>query len=241
MKGLSGCLGRSLIILLSFGAIIWGLWSWFAPTAVVRYRLDVTVEVDGEPVTGSVVQELTISTWPFHLPGNARVGYRIKGQALVLDLPGRGTLFVLMELPTEDGSFPTSNWGERFRSLVNRSCDLKRNGTNFAAYVRKFRSLSGSCNVPRQYIPLMVQFEDLADQTSVERVYPDDLEAAFGSNIKFINASITFTDAPITTGIGQHLPWLTNYIERYLGEYSRTYPKPFYRSLMYGSFRKNSI
>jgi hypothetical protein len=238
MKKWNGCLGRGLIFLLVLAAIIWGLWSWFAPTSVVRYRLDVTVEVDGKPVTGSVVQELTVSTWPFHLPDNARIGYRLKGQAMVLDLPDHGTLFVLMELPMEDGRFQTSNWGNRYRFFIAKSCGIKSNGMNFSTYVRSFSQLSGTCPIPREYVPLMVRFKDEADQTSVQRVFPDDFEAVFGSGTRFLGASLTFTDSPITTGIRQRLPWLSENTGRYLGEYSKVYPRPFYRVLMDGSFRR---
>jgi len=208
MKGLSGCLGRSLIILLGIGAIIWGLWSWFAPTAVVRYRLDVTVEVDGEPVTGSVVQELTISTWPFHLPGNARVGYRIKGQALVLDLPRNVTLFVLMESYCPG----KSTWGQckgQYAHLIAVSCDVKRGRASFASYVRKFKHLAGSCEIPEDKLPVMVRFDDEAEQSSARLVAPQQLADVYGEDIRFVSASITITDEAVSTGIEKRLSWFS--------------------------------
>lgn len=212
MKMFNGCLGRSLLILLGLGLIFWGLWSWFAPTAVVRYRLDVTLEVDGKPVTGSVVQELVASTWPLHLPGNARVGYQLYGQALRVNLADRGVLYVLMERYCPG----SSTWGQckgQYKHLIPDVCDVKvkhewRNTESFATYVRRFKHLTGSCEISEENLPIMVRLDDEMEQTSAKLVLPDTLADAFGGNVRLVSASVIFTDEPISTGIEELLPWL---------------------------------
>lgn len=214
MKMFNGCLGRGLLVVLALGLIGWGLWSWFAPTAVVRYRLDVTLEVDGKPVTGSVVQELVVSTWPLHLPGNARVGYQLHGQALRLDLADRGVLYVLMERYCPG----SSTWGQcrrQYDLLIPDICDVKvkhewRNTESFSTYVRRFNHLTGSCEVSEENLPVMVRFDNEMEQTSAKLVFPDTLADAFGGNVRFVSASVVFTDEPISAGIEEQLPWLTS-------------------------------
>lgn len=238
MKMFNGCLGRGLLVVLALGLIGWCLWSWFAPTAVVRYRLDVTLEVDGKPVTGSVVQELVVSTWPLHLPGNARVGYQLHGQALRLDLADRGVLYVLMERPAADGKFTHSDYGNRYERLVPQACRVELSDENFGVYVRSFKRLTGTCIVPPELTPLMVRFEDELDQTSITRVFPDNMESTLGLGVNFVGASVTITVMPLVFDIGEHLPWLSDNIFRRLGTFSKDNNNKFYRDILDGSFRR---
>ncbi|GGB40326.1 hypothetical protein GCM10011316_10490 [Roseibium aquae] len=197
-----------LLYLIVFGVTAWTLWSWFAPTAHVRYRLDVTLEVDGAPVTGSVVQEMTISSTPIDLlPDAGQVSRNVRGQALALDLPGRGTLFVAMTRYCTG----TTEWGQckgDYGYLVDQACGIKREQPNFAVYVRRFKRLDGSCPLTADQLPVIVRFDDENDQSSVHVVRPEHLAAAFGAGVRFINASVTFTGAPLTTGLRTRLPWL---------------------------------
>lgn len=193
-------------ILVVLGLIGWGLLSWFAPTAHVRYELEVTLEVDGEPVTGSVVQEMTIAAFPFDLLPGPRTGRKVRGQALALDLPGRGTLFVTMALYCPG----KTEWGQckyGYAYLIDVACGIKRE-EGFAAYVRRFKRLSGSCPLTADQLPVMVRFEDEDDQASAHIVRPEQLAATFGGDVRFVNASIAFTGAPLSTGLDTRLRWL---------------------------------
>ncbi|KZM39415.1 hypothetical protein OA90_27715 [Labrenzia sp. OB1] len=54
----------------------------------------------------------------------------------------------------------------------------------------------------------MVRFQDEANQKSARVVAVDASGNVEGTNIRFQNARITFTSAPITTGLENRLPWL---------------------------------
>ncbi|OJJ09351.1 hypothetical protein BKI51_23210 [Alphaproteobacteria bacterium AO1-B] len=231
-----GCL-TSLKVLVVLGLIGWGLLSWFAPTAHVRYRLDVTLEVDGEPVTGSVVQELTVNHGLFRGLSGKLITRTVRGQALALDLPGRGTLFVTMALYCPG----KTEWGQckyGYAYLVDEACAIKKQQPNFAVFVRRFKRLDGSCPITEDQLPVMVRFEDPLRSETAQQVLPQDLGKAFGSDVRFASAGLTFTDIPLSTGIDNHLPWLSDNTSRHLGEFTHEMPQPFYRNLTHGAFKR---
>jgi hypothetical protein len=232
-----GCL-TSLKVLVVLGLIGWGLLSWFAPTAHVRYELEVTLEVDGEPVTGSVVQEMTITSSPIDLLPDARqVSRNVRGQALELDIPGRGPLFVLMARYCPG----TTEWGQckgGYAYLVDRACGITQEQPNFAVFVRRFKRLVGSCPIAEDQLPVMVRFEDPLRSETAQQVLPQDLGKAFGLDVRFVSANLTFTDIPLSTGIDNRLPWLSDNTSRHLGEFTHEIPQPFYRNLTHGAFKR---
>src|SRR3954469_20037536 len=63
-------------------------------SAKVRYRVIATAEVDGQPVEGSTVMEVDYRRVEHSLIG-AGGGTTLYGEALILDLKGRGTVFIL--------------------------------------------------------------------------------------------------------------------------------------------------
>jgi hypothetical protein len=53
---------------------------------------------------------------------------------------------------------------------------------------------------PRSGYPLLVVFRDIGDPSSVERVEPTDLAAAFGPGYALRRITVQVTDAEVTTG-----------------------------------------
>ncbi len=76
----------------------------YMPWRSVHYRLDVTFEVDGVPVTGSGVQKFFIicDRVPLSL---GVLSMRTSCEAVIVDLPGKKSVFALMATAREDGSF----------------------------------------------------------------------------------------------------------------------------------------
>jgi hypothetical protein len=75
------------------------------PSATVRHRLTLEALVDGELKTGSSVREVTYSKQSrFAAQPELSIGYR--GEAVVLDLGSRGTLFALLVADTDNRSGP---------------------------------------------------------------------------------------------------------------------------------------
>lgn len=187
-------------------------WEHFFPRSVIHYRLDVTFEVDGIPVTGSSVQELMVSRVRGLSAKSA--SWRAFGEAVVVDLPGHGAVFVLLTSPTVDGVYTGSTKG-RFDGLIYDACNLKEKhaGISWGSFVRMIGELSGACNVPSEELPLMVHFKDIADPGTVRRVIPDQVQERFGPSVEFVGATVTITDEPLTLGIERRLPWLSEYPE----------------------------
>jgi hypothetical protein len=69
-------------------------------TAVRRFRVIATAEVDGKPAEASNVMEIHYSRLKNSLIG-AGVSTRLYGEALIFDIKGKGTIFIL----------PYRHWG----------------------------------------------------------------------------------------------------------------------------------
>jgi hypothetical protein len=76
------------------------------PSLTLRYRLTLEAEVDHQPMIGSSVVEVTYSKQPEIGSGRNLVG-SYKGEAVVLHLGTRGTLFALLR--ARDDSSPESS------------------------------------------------------------------------------------------------------------------------------------
>jgi len=210
------CLVKFLLV---FGLLIVGvkaLWDWWVPVRTLNYRLDVTFEVNGQPVTGSGVQQLVVSR-AIPLLGQKQATWRASGQAVPVDLPNGKTVYVLMASPRDDGSYPGGSG--RFNLLVSDACKLqdKRGGRDWASYVKFVGDTRGTCNIQINHVPLMVVFLDEAKPATAVRVYPRNPAETLGVGVRFIGASLTITDASITTGIEERLAWLENYDSKLLG------------------------
>src|SRR3954451_19966553 len=82
-------------------------WKLLYPSVTLRYRLTLEALVDGKPAVGSGVAEVTYSKQSrFAGQRDLVVGYR--GEAVVLDLDSRGTLFALLKADTDSRSNPES-------------------------------------------------------------------------------------------------------------------------------------
>nr|WP_319515201.1 hypothetical protein [uncultured Cohaesibacter sp.] len=189
-----------------------GLWlaiELYMPSRTVYYRLDITFEIDGIPVTGSGVQKYKISRNRTPL-STSQLNSGAYGDAVIVDLPGKKSVFALMATPREDGSYKGGNGVYDF--LIIRSCKLREQNRriSFSSIVRLVGRMSGTCEIPLHYIPVLVIFENEKDPTSVKRIFPNHLENTLGENAKFIGASLTITDEPMTTGIEKRLPWLSD-------------------------------
>lgn len=74
------------------------------PVATVRYRLTLYADVDGKPVAGSSITEVSYVTSALRLYSEYGASYR--GEATVLDLGNRGLLFALLKEGQDSRSGP---------------------------------------------------------------------------------------------------------------------------------------
>lgn len=153
-----------------------GEWRW-------HQRLELEVETPAGLVRGTSVQRNETGATPSWLFGGG-MGSRIKGEALVLEVaPGRYLFALLSE--TKYDPFVLF-----FPKQVPREV---------ATRLSKLRAKQ---EIPRDQLPLLVTFDNVADPRTVQRVDPANLAASFGPgfSLKSATLEILSTSAPVTEG-----------------------------------------
>jgi hypothetical protein len=180
----------------------------------IRYRLTLEASADGVPKTGSGVIQVNYSKNNDPI-SRAEFSTSVRGEAVVLDLGPRGTLFALLKGGTDSRSVP--------EYIVLRAFDFP--GGAFPGPITKGLSqvqhLSGKRELPLASLPLLVRFRDPNNPMTVEKVDPLDLEKSFGPGAKLNRATLEIVSSgvwpfnwlglsgePITNSIEQRLPWL---------------------------------
>lgn len=199
------------------------------PTWVIRYRLTLIAEVDGREVSGSGVVETRWTSEGFLTELTGRPwDVSLRGEAVVVDLGARGTLFALLRRDRErQGSHPDPE------HMVSRTFADASVGSMTSSLLRKTASSRAPVALELRRLPLLVRFRDIADPKSVERVDPADLAASFGEGVRLTGATIAIVPSgwwpfgrigwprvlagePVTTGIEKRLVWLDGLGERSL-------------------------
>jgi hypothetical protein len=135
--------------------------------------------------------------------GNYPGSYR--GEAAAVDLGDGRYLFALLSEET------------RYLALRIFSKDLGENAMIDEKGFAAMAALRGKREVPREYYPLLVTFDDIADPATVKRVDPDDLAASFGPGVALKRITLTITDEPVTEGeVEKVLGWLDGLNGSYL-------------------------
>ena len=188
-----------------------------SPSATINYKMIVEIDDNGTIRQGSSVWQfkITKNSWP-------GTGYAPKwrGEAVAVDIPGRGTLFVLGK---DQAKLVENKFRQDAEALHGRN--QPRHVINQA--IAKFEGQSKALHCPELYpspirgrnemwndCPFMATFGDPSVPASVIEVNPADLEAAFGRGVKLKRISLEITDGRVTTGITERLPWLEKYRER---------------------------
>ena len=176
--------------------------------ATVRYRVIATVDVDGRRVEGSTVMEVNYSRVKHSLVGNGGAT-TLYGEALILDLKGRGTVFILpvrhhdkTELMQiyEDGILLTFGVRNSIGGLADEDFARLRQA-------KGRRPLSFAPLNPPLRLPAFVAFRDEKRPNTIYEVDPQQMGGAF-PGVRFVSLDIEITDAPVTKGLKQRLPWL---------------------------------
>lgn len=131
-----------------------------------------------------------------------------RSEAIVLDLDGRGTVYILDMFIKNGGSTNVGYW----HGLTKDIMGLKGNG-NKQDFL-KIRAFEGTFPVSDRIAPInswptMVAFTDEARLETMYEVTPDSFEATFGPDVHFIGMTLTFTDEQPTDSIRSRLPVLS--------------------------------
>jgi hypothetical protein len=182
------------------------------PSLTLRYRLTLEAQVDGEPKVGSGVIEVTYSK-QVKIRSDLSIGYR--GEAVVLDLGDRGTLFALLRAGNDSRSIP-----ESIILLVYGFDGGAFPWSSVEEGQAQLRRLAGKRELPLASLPMLVRFRDPNDLMSVETVSPLNIEERFGARAELVRATLEIVPAgiwpfnrygitgePVTAGIESKLPW----------------------------------
>ena len=186
------------------------------PSLTLRYRLTLEAQVDGVLKSGSSVVQISYSKQS-RFAGQSDLVADCRGEALVLQLGARGTLFALLKEGSDSRSNP--------ESIVFRAFDFPGGalpGDSVSDGLKQIGQLSGKRELLMTNLPLLVRFRDPNDPKTVESVDPLDIGKSFGAGTRLVSATLEMVSAgiwplnqigitgePITAGIEKQLPWLT--------------------------------
>ena len=204
-----------------------------------RYRLTVEVETPEGLKTGSSVIAVEQSIGRTAMDGfvGGSVFLRIRGEAVAVDLPDGRTLYALLR------SGGDVEWAARVIPFLSPDAEDDNSLDDFLLLEGKKelpRTFPAVAWIPeRSAYPMMVTFGDEADPVSVAEVYPDDLAASFGDEVRLKRIIVELTDDPVTTGIKERLEWLSDYPEPRLDpDYRGSTDPNLSQRLWHGDFRK---
>lgn len=197
-------------------------------SAAASYRITVEIDDHGVLRSGTAVWRVRTQSASFN-----DVVAHLDGDAVVVDLPGRGPLFATLEGRGQGGNLirggrllgvPSILFGDgarmrRHEMPLHSSAfdDLNATGQMIGATGRL------ECRDGQQPVeydcPYLVRFGDPARPSTVQPVNPYDLAATYGPGVRLVGITITITDAPVTRGIVARLPWLPAHRGRPLDGY----------------------
>jgi len=200
---------RVPIILIAAFGLFAAVLVWSSRPTLMRYAMTVTVDTPEGPRSGVSVFESRAQRKLLKFEG-VQITSHLSGEAGVVDLPGRGRLFALMEGDPDDRG---SGMGQLIaRTLfpngpVPTSQRPKLGGP--PVLMHRYMQFSENYTGPRMSgYPMLVRFADISQPETVMRVDPDDLTGSFGPGVHLRSITIQITDQPITQKIKQMLPWL---------------------------------
>ena len=174
--------------------ILWGGTNW-------SQRLTVTVSVDGKPVSASAVTRINVRGGgkPV-LPDAGVYSFNVRGEAVALEIPGRGWLFALQK------PAPMSLAEDAFDAFRLAVFGSRERYSMIPDYIGQTLTLQ-----PNNY-PLLVTFDDPARPETVKRVDPANLAASFGAGVRLETIALSITDEKPADGVIEKvLPWLGKY------------------------------
>jgi hypothetical protein len=197
---------RQIIPLLSLPL---GLAACGGEKATVRFKLIATVDVDGKRVEGSSVMEITYNRVTVSLVGRGGA-YRLYGEALILDLLGKGTVYVLPTWLQRDGSL-----SEAYDAGILMTLGIMDGyGSLSDESYAKLKAAKGRMPYkmgppPSHELPLFVAFRDEHVPRTIYEVKPMEM-ASYFPGTRFISLDIEITDEPVTEVLKKRLPWLVD-------------------------------
>lgn len=198
------------------------------PTYTYRYRLTLEVVADGHVYSASSVVEVSEFRKARVDLSPGIVNTKLVGEATLVDLGAGRVLIALLEsIPDVAkrqersglgwiGPAPTAMLAQ-FYGITYEWHGFRNEG--LAQLVRQ----RGVKELRFDQLPTLLTFRDAADPTSAVVVDPANLAKSFGDGVRLKSAKIEVTDAPLTLGLADKLPWLKTGIDQLDGARSCDY------------------
>ena len=213
-------------LILIIVALLGGCDYFTSSTAEFYQKLSVTVEVDGQLVTGESVTKVTRTIYKDKLLPHARSGrVGVRGEATVVDLGKGYYLFALLSAPLDDTLDAKRIARLTFEDLLPKWQDYRRvdgDGKQKGWMLTKDTNKTlESLRVSRApiHMPFLVTFEDISrpktfkvvDAGYMLEAFPEDIF----SSLELVDISLELVDRqPVTEKIEGLLPWIPDYKEQ---------------------------
>ncbi|WP_151343671.1 hypothetical protein [Rhizobium leguminosarum] len=165
-----------------------------------RYRLTVNFMVDGKPLSASGVVQEIIHKPPCILLEQTCGRVAIKGDAIPVPFPNGKVAFVLLQVV--DGHRITN--GEYASHALPTGAPT---GKMSAPLHQEFEVSAVS-------LPNIVYFANTSDPYSMTIIDPENIDQTGGPGAKYLDATISATDEPVTRVISKYLPWVSTFKSR---------------------------
>lgn len=176
-------------------------------SANIRYRVIAKFEVNGKPFQASSVMDLRFSRFSRSMTG-AGASSRLYGEALIADLPGGASVYILPIKHEKDGSL-----GQFWEYAILRTLDIWRGfGSLKTEDLERIRTASGRRplrTAKAGMFPAFVAFRDESNPKTIFEIQPEQIGSAF-AGVQFKGIDIEVTKDPVTEKLRDRLPWLDN-------------------------------
>ena len=198
--------------------------------AEVRYRVTVEVNDRGTIRSGSSVWSFALAK--SMLPLASRYNARFRGDAVAVEIPGRGTLFALVD---SAAMYPENLFGDRQRTEVKppRFSDRVEDLHN----IKRMDGATATLNCANPAwigirCPKLIRFRNINDPKTLEIVDPENIAELFGNGVNLRKIVIEITNDSVTTGIDKILPWISD-MTRYRTDPSNPFTSTLPRDIVY--------
>jgi len=186
----------------------------------IRFKISLEIEADGKTFHGfSVIAATKART----ISQTGRIMF-VEGEAVVVDLEGRGRVFGLLALRTEHGRPSHDSLAMlplrvfRSRGLLPSYRDFKSNPEDFDFFEwDSIKGITREVELSPSEIPFLIHFKDLGDPSTVESIDPNAMEHALGPGVRLKKASLRVTDESQEERLQDVLPWFPLARDKSLG------------------------
>lgn len=174
-------------------------------SATLRFRVIASATVDGKPIENSSTMEITYSRVTNSLIGNGGAT-RLYGEALIFDLNGKGTVYIL---PIQHAPKASPTQVYEYGMLTTLGIDNSIGSLTDGDFAR-LRNASGRHPFrlhKTTRLPAFIAFTDESDPKTIFEITPSELDRYF-PGVQFLGLDIEITNEPVTTKLRDRLPWL---------------------------------